>query len=333
MADNNGKRKKRQHPLSEGEHISGAGKRVKFLGIWMPAVLIPHIKRFGFGGVVVVIFIIGMVFGINPITMMTGQDAGPPRTSSATMDVPLDSSEAVLGEFLRKVVLENEEMWSKTFLVNGLRYNLPEVRLTEIEGTDGLLIGADALEVSIEEEASQLTVIDDISAVGCGFGAAHFGPSHCPDTQTIYISMAYFKELRDRFGLTGNLAEAIELARQYGFHTQAFTDVYPGFETVLARGDEDEITDYSLKMSLQADCYAGIWAAWSVQGNRIAEGGVVAALEAAGQIDSETKTVARAANAGKAFGSGSIAQRQDWFSRGYNSAQVGKCDTFTVDAL
>lgn len=333
MADNNGKRQRRQHPLSEGDHSSDTNKRVKFLGIWMPAILVPHIKRFGIGGVVVVIFIIGMVFGINPITMMTGQDAGPPRTNSATMDVPLNSSEAVLGEFLRKVVLENEEMWSKTFLINGLRYNLPEVRLTDIEGTGGVLVGADALNVSIEEEAPQLTVIADVSAIGCGFGTAYFGPIHCPETQTIYISIAYFKELRDRFGLIANLAEAIELARQYGFYTQPFTDIYAGFETALARGDEDEIADYALRMSLQADCYAGIWAAWSVQGNRIAESSVVAALEAAGQIDSETRTLAWGVNAGKAFDTGTIAQRQDWFSRGYNSAQVGKCDTFIVDAL
>lgn len=333
MARKQDKRQNRPHPLSSGNSVSRDDKRVKFLGIWMPAAAVPHIKRFGIGGVLAVIIVIAMVFGISPITLFTGEDAGPPPTNSATMDVPLDTSEAVRGEFLRKVAEENGEMWSKTFLINGLPYTVPEIRLTEIEGVDGVLVGADELEVSIVEIAPQLTVMADVSAVGCGFGPAHFGPAYCPDNQTIYISMFYFDELRARFGLIANLAQAVELARQFGFHAQLFTGVSDEFQLVRERGDENEIADYALRMSLQADCFAGIWAAWTVQGNLLNERGMFAALNAAGQMDREIGIAARAQGVGKAFGFGSIVQRQDWFSRGYDLAQVGQCNTFAATQL
>ena len=253
----------------------------------------------GLIGVVVLLGVFWLVTGDNPIDMLTGGSSGVAPT---TRSQPLpQAGQDELADFVGVVIKENEDLWGEVFSQNGANYTPPNVVLFSGQ-TDS----------------------------GCGLADARTGPFYCPLDQRIYIDLSFYDELRDQFGAPGDFAQAYVLAHEVGHHVQQVTGVLPEFNRARASMSQEEANQYSVRVELQADCYAGIWANYAGEQNLLEDGDIAEAVNAAVQIGDDTlqeRTQGYAVP--KTFNHGTSAQRRTWFERGYTTGDVGQCDTFS----
>lgn len=258
----------------------------------------------GLGGIglIIVIGIILFAMGINPLDMLTGNttSTSPSQTSSSVPST--NASQDELAEFVGVVVKETETLWGEVFPQNNKRYVPPKVVLftSQVES-------------------------------GCGIADARSGPFYCPNDQKVYIDLSFYDQLRQQFGAPGDFAQAYVIAHEIGHHVQNLTGVLPEFNALRAQMSQEEQNAYSVKVELQADCYAGVWANYANRENLLEQGDVEEAINAANQIGDDTLT--RGTVQPRNYTHGTSAQRKEWLNRGMQSGDVGQCDTFASGAI
>ena len=251
-------------------------------------------------GIVVVLGIIWVVTGTNPIDMLTGGSTSP-GTANSSSQVPTTGEQSELRDFVGVVVKETEDLWTEVFAQQNEDYPEPNVVLFS-GGVD----------------------------TACGAADSSTGPFYCPGDQKVYIDLSFYDQLREQFGAPGDFAQAYVLAHEVGHHIQNITGVLPEFNQRRQSMSTEEANAYSVRVELQADCYAGVWANYAGQEDLLDNGDIEEALNAANQIGDDTLQKRMQGFAvPKTFNHGTSAQRKTWFERGYTSGNPGDCDTFS----
>jgi hypothetical protein len=261
--------------------------------------------RGGIGGLVGMVIVLGLIWlltGTNPMDMLSGgSTSGPASSASSRSQLPTTGEEAELRDFVGVVVKETEDLWTDVFAQQNEDYPEPTVVL-----------------------------FSDAVSTGCGEADSSTGPFYCPNDQQVYIDLSFYDQLRDQFGAPGDFAQAYVLAHEVGHHIQNITGVLPEFNQRRQSMNAEEANAYSVRVELQADCYAGVWANYAGQQNLVEQGDFEEALNAAEQIGDDTLQKRMQGFAvPKTFNHGTSAQRQAWFDRGYQSGNPGDCDTFS----
>jgi predicted metalloprotease len=255
----------------------------------------------GVGGVVLAL--IGyFVFGIDPstTTSVLGGVQGA-QQEAGQQGTPADEA----GRFVDVVGTSTTDVWTPVFAQGGQRYQPPG-----------------------------MVLYDQATGTGCGMGQSAMGPFYCPADRKVYLDLSFWQELEQKFGATGDFARAYVIAHEVGHHVQHLTGQTGKAERMGARGAESG----SVRLELQADCYAGVWAA----GASAASGGAIAleagdieegmgAASAVGDDNIQRQTRGRVAP--DSFTHGSSAQRVRWFRRGYETQDPAACDTFSANTL
>lgn len=255
-------------------------------------------------GIVVVLGIIWAVTGTNPIDILSGgssSSSGGSSVATSSAQAPTTGGEDELRDFVGVVVKETEDLWTEVFAQQNEDY--PEPRVVLFSG------GVDT---------------------ACGAADSSTGPFYCPGDSQVYIDLSFYDELRDRFGAPGDFAQAYVLAHEIGHHVQNITGVLPEFNQRRQSMSTEEANAYSVRVELQADCYAGVWANYAGQEDLLDNGDIEEALNAAEQIGDDTLQERMQGFAvPKTFNHGTSAQRKTWFERGYTAGNPGDCDTFS----
>jgi len=258
------------------------------------------IGRFGIRGVLL-LGVVGVglyMAGVNPLALLQSQPASQQAAE------PIDDETS---QFVRVVLAETEDVWSRLFSEAGSEY--PEPVLVLFSG-------------SVNS--------------ACGYASAASGPFYCPGDQKLYLDTSFFQELAQRFGAPGDFAGAYVIAHEVGHHVQTVTGISNQVRSAQQRAQgEGEANALQVRMELQADCYAGVWAHHADRtSNLLDDGDIEEGLAAAEAIGDDTLQ----RNAGRrvtpeSFTHGTSAQRQRWFTNGYRTGGVAACDTFEVTSL
>jgi len=252
-------------------------------------------------GLVVVLGIIWMVTGSNPIDVLTGGSGGGAPTASSSSRLPSSGNQDELRSFVGVVVKETEDLWGQVFSASGQNYPEPKVVL-----------------------------FSNAINTACGTADSSVGPFYCPGDSKVYIDLSFYDQLRDQFGAPGDFAQAYVLAHEVGHHIQNLTGVLPEFNRRRQAMSTEQANAYSVRVELQADCYAGVWANYAGQEDLLDNGDIEEALNAAEQIGDDTLQKRMQGYAvPKTFNHGTSAQRKTWFERGYRSGNPADCDTFS----
>ncbi len=269
----------------------------------------PGIRRAGGGGIgfIVIIVIVSFVFGINPLELLSGgggqifPDPGARRTQSASS--PRISGE--MRDFVATVLAETEDTWNAIFSEGGQRYREPT-----------------------------LVLFSGSVRSACGFASAASGPFYCPGDEKVYIDLSFYDQLRRQFKAPGDFAQAYVLAHEVGHHVQNLTGVLPEFNKVRQTMGQSEANAMSVRVELQADCFAGIWANKTAGKGLLEEGDIDEALNAARQIGDDTiQKRTQGYVVPDAFNHGTAEQRRRWFGRGFEAGRVDACDTFNASRV
>jgi predicted metalloprotease len=267
---------------------------------------------FGFGGgrsigigTVVVALIAGWVFGINPLTvlgLLEGGGAPVAQQSAPQGPAPAPPAEDAQARFVSQVLRSTEDVWTDVFRQVGKTYEKPRLRL-----------------------------FSRSFPTACGMGQAAVGPFYCPADRIVYLDMSFFEVMRSRLGAPGQFAQAYVVGHEVGHHVQNLLGISAKVDTARQRGSEAQANAMSVRLELQADCFAGVWAIRSQQeqGWRLEPGDIETALNAATQIGDDTlQRKSQGQVVPESFTHGSSAQRVAWFKRGVQSGELGQCNTF-----
>lgn len=176
--------------------------------------------------------------------------------------------------------------------------------------------------VGVPYQDAHLVLFRDYSESACGYAETATGPFYCPGDQKVYIDLGFYQELRDQFGATGDFAQAYVLAHEIGHHVQTLM----GTEARVRRRGQDQ----SVRLELQADCYAGIWAHVADQEHLLEAGDLEEGINAAAAVgDDRLQRMATGHVNPETFTHGSSAERAAWFRRGYTTGRIDACDTFS----
>lgn len=251
----------------------------------------------GLIGIIVVLGIIWFATGQNPLDMLTGGNSTGTTTGQQYAPPPANAGQDELSEFVGVVVKDTENLWTEVFARNNLTYQPPTVVL-----------------------------FTDATQSGCGVAQAASGPFYCPNDKKVYIDLSFYDQLRQQFGAPGDFAQAYVIAHEIGHAVQDQTGVLPQFNRERASMSQDQQNAYSVRVELQADCYAGVWANYVKQQNYLESGDTEEAITAANAIGDDTLT--RGQVSARNFTHGTSAQRMEWLKRGMQSGDVSQCDTF-----
>jgi predicted metalloprotease len=257
-------------------------------------------------GTIVIALIGSAVFGVNPLTVLNllsgGSGAGPAREAQV-QTTPANDKQT---RFVKTVLADTEDVWTKLFSERGATYVKPKLRLFE-----------------------------DSTETGCGQGETASGPFYCPADQKVYIDLSFYRLMQERFGVSGEFAQAYVIAHEIGHHVQKQLGISDKVQSARENGSERQANAMSVKLELQADCFAGVWAFHGNQARGILqEGDVESALKAATAIGDDTlQRQAQGRVVPDSFTHGTSEQRVRWFSRGLQSGQIDQCDTFAAKQL
>jgi uncharacterized protein len=180
-------------------------------------------------------------------------------------------------------------------------------------------------------ETTKIVLFDGGVSTGCGAASSQTGPFYCPADHKVYLDLGFFEELARRFGAPGDFAQAYVIAHEFGHHVQTITGIEPQVRQAQER-DPARTNDLSVRMELQADCLAGVWGHAAYAKGELEPGDVDEALAAAAAVgDDRIQEQVTGRVDPESFTHGTSEQRQKWFMKGFDTGDVGTCDSFTAD--
>ena len=282
-------------------------------------------------GIVGILIILALMwfFGIDPTVLMQGGGPGgnegnfpdihlpqshpgpdttnvPANPERPPLEHPKTTSEDDLKQFVSVVLADTEDVWQDIFRRYGETYSDPK-----------------------------LVIYSGSTRSACGTGMAAMGPFYCPNDEKVYIDLDFYEELKNRFHAPGDFAQAYVIAHEIGHHVQKLLGIMDQVEAVRQRMSETQGNALQVRVELQADCFAGIFANHAQESKNIIEpGDIEQALNAASAIgDDKIQRQTQGYVVPDAFTHGSSAQRVRWFKKGYESGKLEDCDTFNTDNL
>ena len=261
--------------------------------------------RSGGGGISGIIILVILFFalracGIDPMQILAGGDGGAPGGGGQiTQDQGAPASDE-MKQFVGTVLAETEDVWNGIFQAEGLQYKEPTLKLFS----------------------------GQISSA-CGYASSASGPFYCPSDQKVYLDTSFFQQLDRQFGASGDFAQAYVIAHEVGHHVQNLTGILPKFNQMRQNMSEAEANAMSMRVELQADCFAGVWGHYTAEKGILEQGDLEEALNAAQQIGDDTlQRRTQGYVVPESFNHGTSAQRQKWFAAGFKSGKLASCDTF-----
>jgi len=249
------------------------------------------------GRIVLLIGVVAYFLGFNPLALL--DSSAPSQPSAKVQSSAKDDTNAA---FVSAVLAQTEDVWNEQFAALGGHYKEPKLVL---------------FRQSVES--------------GCGYASAQVGPFYCPVDQKVYLDLGFFDELKRRHNAPGDFAQAYVIAHEIGHHVQNLVGTLKKSHQAkqMAHGNEKKANAIQVKVELQADCYAGVWAHHlNAKGNIIEEGDISEALNAASAIGDDTlQKKAQGYVVPDAFTHGSSAQRMQWFEKGFRSGDIRACNT------
>lgn len=263
----------------------------------------------GIGGIVLLL-VLSALTGTNPLELIGGVSGPAEEVGSGAP--PANDPQS---QFIRVVLGDTEETFSRVFSERGANYEEPT-----------------------------LVLFTDATQSACGVGQSAMGPFYCPVDRKVYLDLSFFQELDQRFGAPGDFAQAYVVAHEVGHHIQTLTGLSQRVSAARQQGGEAEANALSVRQELQADCYAGVWAHYAAITKQdgtdvpflepLSDRDISDALSAASSVgDDRIQEAATGRVNPESWTHGSSEQRQKWFTVGYQTGDIKKCDTFATDNL
>ena len=256
-------------------------------------------------GTIVVALLGGWVLGINPMTLLGLLSGGSPaQVQQAPAQRP--PADDTMARFVSTVLADTEDVWQEVFRQQGSNYQQP-----------------------------RLVLFRGATPTACGTGQAAMGPFYCPGDRKVYIDLGFYQTLKDRLGAPGDFAQAYVIAHEVGHHVQNLLGISTKVDQMRGRVGQAELNRLSVRLELQADCFAGVWAHHAQNARQILEqGDVEEAMNAAAKIgDDALQRAGGGAVVPDSFTHGTSAQRQRWFHTGLQHGSLKSCDTFAARTL
>lgn len=257
------------------------------------------------GGIgVIILALVAMYFGVDPSVVLN--QAGTLAPTQEQQPATFSPEEEKLKEFVSVVLADTEDVWGELFRASGQRYAQPK-----------------------------LVLFSGAVQSACGFAEAAMGPFYCPADGKLYLDMSFFNDLAQRHDAPGDFAQAYVVAHEVGHHVQTLLGVSKQVHAARSRASEAQGNALQVRMELQADCFAGVWAHHAQRARQVLEPGDIeeALAAAAGVGDDRLQRQARGYVVPDSFTHGASAQRMRWLSRGLESGDPGQCDTFEAARL
>jgi predicted metalloprotease len=253
----------------------------------------------GIGGVVVLV--IALLLGVDPRTLLSSGGGSNPGTGTQSSR-PVNPEEEELKALSSSVLASTEDVWGEIFRQKGQRY--PPPKLVLFTGQ-----------------------VDS----PCGLSSAAVGPFYCPGDQKLYIDLSFYRELKSRFRAPGDFAQAYVIAHEVGHHIQTLLGTMQKVDSMRGRLSERETNDMSVRLELQADFYAGVWAHYAQQKGLLEAGDIEEALTAATAIgDDRLQKESQGYVVPDSFTHGTSEQRMRWFRKGFETGDLKQGDTFNI---
>jgi predicted metalloprotease len=255
------------------------------------------------GGIgTVVLVVLYLLLGGDPQALFNSQQAQLPQTAQYDSQAPRDEA----SKFVAVVLAATEDAWNEIFRQMGREYQEP-----------------------------RLVLFTDMIQSGCGFASGATGPFYCPQDQRVYIDLGFFRELQQRLGAGGDFAEAYVIAHEVGHHVQNLLGITDRVQAARRRVSEAEYNQLSVRLELQADFLAGVWARYTDRVKHVVEAGdIEEAMRAAAAVgDDRLQYRSRGYVVPDSFTHGSSEQRVRWFRRGYETGDLSQGDTFNARDL
>jgi len=256
----------------------------------------------GLGGIA--ILVIGYFLGVDPPQLLglAEQVSQPSQTAPAPREGPVTDP---MGHFVAQVLGSTESVWTQAFEQSGREYEKPH-----------------------------LVLYDGSTPSACGMGRAAMGPFYCPNDERVYLDLSFFRDLATRFHAPGNFPEAYVVAHEVGHHVQNLLGITQKVDRLRGQVSRAEMNRLSVRVELQADCFAGVWANRAGNRARITDQDIEQGLAAAAAIgDDRLQRESQGYVVPESFTHGSSEERVRWFKRGIESGRVDDCDTFAARSL
>jgi predicted metalloprotease len=266
------------------------------------------------GGAMVLMVIVGLLFGVNPLEMLSGgapQEAAPPSPppgygpQRGSPVAPASRVQDPAKEFVARVLGDTEDVWGAVFQAMGSHYDPPK-----------------------------LVLFSGSVQSACGRASASAGPFYCSGDRKVHLDTQFFAELSQKYRAPGDFAQAYVIAHEVGHHVQNITGVMQKFDEQSRHADARTRNALSVRLELQADCYAGVWGYFAQRRNMLDPGDLEEGLKAASAVGDDTlQRMSQGRVVTESFTHGSAEQRQRWFKVGLQSGDLRNCNTFAARQL